>query len=139
MIVLATILIVVILASIIFGLVLSQSRLTHHQVSRIQAYYANQAAINFALENLRTSVWTTADCPPPAGCVAALAYNPATHPATQFVLDLANDFSPPNVISNVTITIIPAQSINPPPAACYRNPLDTIACITSTATYTYTP
>ena len=51
--VLATLLIVVILANVILGITLSQSRLTHHQVSRIQGYYAAQAGINYALEKLR--------------------------------------------------------------------------------------
>ena len=50
--VLGTILVVVILASVILSIILSHSRLTHHQVSRIQAYYAAQAGVNLAIENL---------------------------------------------------------------------------------------
>jgi len=56
--VLATIMIVVILANIVLNIVLSQTRLTHHQVSRIQAYYAGLAGMNYALEQLRTGNWT---------------------------------------------------------------------------------
>lgn len=56
-IVLGTILIVVILANVVLNIILSQSRLTHHQVSRIRAYYAGLAGMNFALEQLRTGTW----------------------------------------------------------------------------------
>lgn len=52
-IVLGTLLVVVILANVVLSIILSQSRLTHHQVSRIQAYYAAQAGINYALEMIK--------------------------------------------------------------------------------------
>lgn len=66
--VLATLLVVVALANVILLIISSQSRLTHHQIGRIQAYYAAQAGINYALENLRTGTWTAGSCPSPAGC-----------------------------------------------------------------------
>jgi Tfp pilus assembly protein PilX len=56
-IVLGTILIVVILANVVLNIILSQSRLTHHQISRIRAYYAGLAGMNYALEQLRTGAW----------------------------------------------------------------------------------
>lgn len=56
-IVLATVLVVILLANILLGLVSSQSRLTHHQVSRIQAYYAAKSGINYAIEQLRLGNW----------------------------------------------------------------------------------
>lgn len=52
-IVLATVLIVVILAGVILSLISSQSRLTNHQVSRIKAYYAAKGIMNYVLEKLR--------------------------------------------------------------------------------------
>jgi len=52
--VLGTLLIVVIFASIVLNLILSNARLTYHQTSRIQAYYAAMAGTNYALEKLRT-------------------------------------------------------------------------------------
>ncbi|MFC1804225.1 hypothetical protein ACFLZ3_00100 [Candidatus Omnitrophota bacterium] len=55
--VLGTVLVVTILANVIMGIMLSQSRFTHHKVSRIQAYYAALAGANFAIENLRTGNW----------------------------------------------------------------------------------
>ena len=57
--VLGTLLIVVILANIALTIISSQARLTHHQVSRIQAYYAGQAALNIAFEKLRKGEWAT--------------------------------------------------------------------------------
>lgn len=53
-IVLSTVLIVAMLAGVILSMISSQSRLTHHQVSRIQAYYAAKAGMNLAFERLRT-------------------------------------------------------------------------------------
>lgn len=56
-IVLATLMIVIVLANVMLNIMSSQSRLTHHQVSRIQAYYAAQAGMNYALEMLRIGTW----------------------------------------------------------------------------------
>ena len=56
-IVLGTILVVVILANITLNIMLSQSRLTQHEVSRIRAYYAGLAGMNLALTNLRSGAW----------------------------------------------------------------------------------
>jgi Tfp pilus assembly protein PilX len=53
--VLAIMLVVVILANIVLNLITSQSKLTHHQIKRIQEYYAAQAGVNYALENLRVN------------------------------------------------------------------------------------
>ncbi|MCX5702984.1 MAG: hypothetical protein NT066_00570 [Candidatus Omnitrophica bacterium] len=52
-IVLGTIFIVITLGNIILSIISSQSRLTHHQVSRIQSYYAAMAGVNYALEMVR--------------------------------------------------------------------------------------
>jgi len=51
--VLVVLLVVVALAVGILNITLNQSRLTHHKVSRIQAYYATTAGVNFALDKLR--------------------------------------------------------------------------------------
>lgn len=55
-----TIMITVVLANAILNIIGNQSRMTHHQVSRIQAYYAAMAGSNFAIEKLRLNndaVW----------------------------------------------------------------------------------
>jgi Tfp pilus assembly protein PilX len=77
--VLAVLLIVIIFANIVLSVISSQSRLTHHKVRRIQAYYAAQGGINAALEGLKandtawvpvpdTSPRTVTICHTGAGC-----------------------------------------------------------------------
>lgn len=56
-IVLSVVLVVVILSGVILTIISSQSRLTHHQVSRIKAYYASKGIMNYALEMLRIGTW----------------------------------------------------------------------------------
>lgn len=56
-IVLSTLLVVVILANIALRIAASHSRLTNHQVSRIRAYYAAQAALVYTMEQLRKGTW----------------------------------------------------------------------------------
>jgi Tfp pilus assembly protein PilX len=57
--VLAILLMVVILANIVLNFITSQSKLSSHGVKRIQAFYAAQAGVNYALEQLRlnNSTW----------------------------------------------------------------------------------
>ena len=55
--ILALILTVIVLANIALLLISSQARFTHHQVSRIRAFYAAQAGINYTLERLRVGAW----------------------------------------------------------------------------------
>jgi len=52
-IVIGTIIVIATLSTVILRIILSQSRLTHHQISRIQSQYAAKAGINYALEKLR--------------------------------------------------------------------------------------
>jgi len=73
-IVIGTIMVVVALSAVILKIMLSQSRLIHHQVSRIQAQYAAKAGIVYALEKLRRGDWVYTvlparnDCAGPSGC-----------------------------------------------------------------------
>ena len=59
--VLAVLLVVVILANIVLSFITSQSKLTSHQIKRVQAIYAAQAGVNYAIEQLRlnNTVWIT--------------------------------------------------------------------------------
>jgi Tfp pilus assembly protein PilX len=50
--VLTVLIVVVIIAGMFLNLVLSQGRLTHHQVSRTQAYFAARMGMNYAIEML---------------------------------------------------------------------------------------
>ncbi len=124
LIVLGTLLIVAILATVILNLILSHTRLTYHQTSRIQANYAAMAGVNYGLEQLRTGIWV-------AGTNCTIA-SPCT---MSFV---AGDFNPSILVTptnGATITIRAPGSagcLSPPaPSGC--------ACVSATATYTYTP
>ncbi len=83
-IVLATIFIVATLSITILQIILSQSRLTHHQVSRIQAQYAAKAGMVYALEMLRTGVWTASSCPSSTPCEVTDPAFPASIVNKQF-------------------------------------------------------
>ncbi len=116
LIIMGTIIVVVVLSSVILAIISSQSRLTHHKVSRIQAYYTALAGVNYAQERLRTSAWTTASCPSPGGCILS-------------------DPNFPNSVQNRQVIIV----IRAPGSAGCVNPPGNSACISATATYTYTP
>jgi len=110
---------VVILANAILTLMLSQSRLTHHQVSRIQAYYASMAGINYAYDKLRSGSWVAGtDCD--TGC--------ALPTDTSFPLNITATIHP------VSITIKTPQSTNSG-GPCY-NPPGNCNCITVETIYT---
>lgn len=98
-IVLATIMVVVVLANVIMGIISSQARLTHHQVTRMQAYYAAQAGMNLAMENLRTGTWTTGTY---SLCSAGCTVN---DPNIPYRVDITISAPDPNTgIRNVSIT-----------------------------------
>lgn len=125
--VLTTLLVAAILGAILMNFMASQARLTHHQVSRIQAYYAAYAGMNYAYERLRTGTWTAG--PPGGNCNAGA-------PCHLNTLDLNFTATFPGSISDVEITLVPintAPCINPPVPAGIN------ACISSQAIYTYTP
>jgi Tfp pilus assembly protein PilX len=84
--VLGTLLVVVTFAFIMLNIMLSHPRLTQHQVGRIQAYYAAQAGMNYAIEKLRLGndsnwtssgafthrmCWTTTGCSSPGDILEA--------------------------------------------------------------------
>lgn len=120
-IVLGTILVTVLLANALIRLISSQSRLTHHQLSRIQAYYASKAAVTYAQEQLRSAAWVAG-----TNCTAGAPCN-----AANVGLNLANDFRPAS-ITGISLIIRPDSD-----AACSSPGV--AACITCTSTYTYTP
>jgi len=47
------------MANIALVIITSQIRLAHHQISRIQAIFAAQAGINYAMAQLSTGTWGT--------------------------------------------------------------------------------
>jgi Tfp pilus assembly protein PilX len=114
---LAILLIAVISAMIILNLMRSQNRLSHHQISRIQAYYAGLAGINYAWENLAIGNWPLGNRTVP----------PWTSPALQ------NDRGFPHTINSVNITVS-TRGTN----GCDAPPDGTV-CISTTVNYTYIP
>lgn len=135
-IVLATILVSVLLATAVMNLITNQSRLTHHQLSRIQAYYASKAAVTYAQEMLRIGLAAGGWAVPAAG--TSTTYSTST--GTNFGFNLATDFRPAS-ITEIELVITPAQNTVYISGIdnCYRSPLDTKVCITCKSTYTYTP
>lgn len=56
-IVLGVILVVTLLSVVVISFMLSQSRLTKHQVDRMKAKFLAQSGINYALEMIRLGTW----------------------------------------------------------------------------------
>ncbi|MFA5411320.1 MAG: hypothetical protein WC321_05630 [Candidatus Omnitrophota bacterium] len=100
-IVLGTLLLIIVLANIILVIMLSHSRLTQHQVSRIQAQYASMAGLNYALEMLRlnNAPWTT------AGTYNICNSNPSCNTLTPSGGCTANEPNLPCSVGFVAVTI----------------------------------
>ena len=94
-IVLTTILIVTVLANIVIRMMLTHARVSRHELSRTQAYYAGLAAMNWARAQLEVGNFfcnpaiNTNSCRAPAGCVF-------------------NDPALPNTIRSVRVIFCPA-------------------------------
>ena len=122
-IVLGVLLVVVILSVAILEVIASHARLTHHQVSRIQAVYAGKAGLVYALEKLRVGTagggWNFASCTPGSPCTV-----PETFPSS---------------VSSVKITFQPGG----PPARADGSicvpPLGYSYCVDATVNYLFDP
>ena len=114
----AVIMTVVILANIALALITNQSRLTHHQASRIQAFYAAQAGNNYAWEMLRTGAW------PDTGALVE----------THVMCDGCTSAGPPSEVDEPDLPI----SIQQVDITIDDSDNDGNYIISSTATYTYT-
>ncbi len=125
--VLATILIVVVLANVVLAIISNQSRLTRHEVGRIQAYYAAQAGLVLALERLRNGSWVYG-----ANCTSG---TPCT------VVD--GGFAPYIVGNTVSIIFCPngsSCSVGTSTVTCSSpNPAPNNFCVQAFVNYTYTP
>lgn len=121
-IVLAIFFIVILIGNFTMNLISSQSRLTHHNVSRIQAYYAAKGALNFAFEKLRRN--DDAYWPVP---LAGAAY---TRTMCRSGCDL-DDPSLPAALGTVTIRIADQG------AASCTPPAGSTTCISATAEYSF--
>lgn len=141
-IVLAVLMIVIILASVILSIMSSQFRLTHHQVSRIQAYYASMAGINLAYDMLSQGDNNVGNWPQPATVTPNLFYSrflckTASSGANCNTADAIVDSNIPSSIQVVQITVTDKNAANPP-RPC-SPPQDSQVCIDATTTFTYQP
>ena len=97
--VLVVLLVVVALANVMLSIMLNQSRLTHHNVSRIRAYYAAMAGIRLAYENLRTKSWaySSSYCinPTNAACNSLPLLNKVSDPAIPYEVMITIGNAPP--------------------------------------------
>lgn len=125
--VLATILIVVVLANVVLAIISNQSRLTRHEVGRIQAYYAAQAGLVYALEMLRNGSWVYgSDCPNGSPCLIS------DNGFAPYIVgnQVAVIFCPSGSSCNVGTSTVDCRSPNPPPNDF---------CVQSFVNYTYNP
>lgn len=111
-IVLATVLIVIILGGIILRITLTHSRLTHHQVSRIKAYYAGRAIMNYTLEMLRKGTnggWVPS---PPSGAIKFACYRHCidVETGTYNILPINNTDVDPDIPYDIQVKIYPMNS-----------------------------
>jgi len=122
--VLITLLIVVTLAGVVVRTILNNARLTNHQISRAQAYYAGMAGINYASQMIRAGSWVVGtNCT--SGCSIKTLFD-------------SNDFKPPifaTSTNDIVVTINASQSTNSS-APCYNSP-NGAACVSVSVNYTY--
>ncbi len=119
--VLVSILVAVIIASSILNIILSQSRFTYHETSRVQAYYAAMAGLNYAFDNIRSG--TNPSC----------WYVPSSSSYTHYIYKTGatgcdiNDTLPSSILQ-VAVTVSPGTG-----------PGNTLpsATLSAKATYTY--
>ena len=119
---------VVILATVVMKVIMNQSRLTGHQLGRVQAYYASLAGINLAYDRLMAASGGVAwPLPPPYYVKAICRYGAAT---PQGVPCAIVDDKLPNATTYVLIAVAPngqaAFSVGSPP-----NRADFPACVTT--------
>ena len=129
-IVVGVIMVAVILTTVILRVISNQSRLTHHQISRIQAQYAAKAGMVYALEMLRTGIWTYSPntCPDSVlgGClVPPLAPDP--------------DFPPSIIGKQVHVIFCEPLAICQYTSNPCTPPAGSDFCVNYSAVFTYTP
>ncbi|MFA6358141.1 MAG: hypothetical protein WCY09_05695 [Candidatus Omnitrophota bacterium] len=118
-IVVAVIIVVSTLAMVILRTVSNQARLSHHQVSRIQAQYAARAGMIYAFEQLRTGTWKFSpnSCPDSAGCA------------------VVDDFGPS--VKTVKVIFCPSGAICAGSSVACRTPAGFNFCVNTVVDYTY--
>jgi len=136
-IVLGIIMLVTVLATVILRIMSNQARLTHHQVSRIQAQYAAKAGVIYALDKLRKNdaSWSATTPTVPvvkSMCQKVAAVDPAVPECDCRVPDITEPVLP-NSVKCVNITVYD------PAAAAPNQGISGTRKISANAVYTYTP
>ncbi len=105
--VLMALLMVLIFATIILSIIISQSRLTHHSVSRIQAYYAAFAGANLAIDRLMANdpLWPAAGSYTRTLCRSACNYNDASLPLSVNQINITVGVPNSGINNTRTITV----------------------------------
>jgi len=123
-IVMGVILVVGIMAIAILRIISSHSRLTHHQVTRIQAQYAARAGVMYALDKLRRN--DDAACWPTSGSYTIIMRS--STPGACVVIE-------PNLPASVSQVDITVYDYGTTPGAVFADARK----VSATATFTYTP
>ena len=122
--VLLIILVVVMLANAALSIVNSQGRFTHHEVSRIRAFYACEGARNIAFERIRGGNTNSFSiCPDAAACAVAPV--------------MPDQLIDPDIPFRVDVTV-GAQGSAPAALGGAGGLGGQVRQLTITATYTYT-
>lgn len=122
MVVLGIILVAVFLANVVLNIIGSHPRLTHHQISRIQAYYAAWAGISYAYDRITAG---DASWPVPAPTGSYTRTITDNDPATGF---------PRQIVNQQVVVVVQGRNLCPSPV-----PTGVNACINATVNYQYTP
>lgn len=123
-IVVGIIMVVAVLAAALLRTISNQSRLTHHQVTRIQAQYAAKAGMVLVFDKLRRGDWSQNALVPNYYCINGPVDVGVNCPAGPSRVD------DPTIPYNVQITVFPQ---NPPTG------INGTARIEIKTDYTYTP
>ena len=124
--VLGTIFVVMLLANIIVGIMSSQLRITRHQISRTQAYYAALAGMNYAMDQMRRGAWAAGtNCPPLPGVPCTWSFDVA-------------DFEPASITGNSVSIVLYQPQNSDGSRPCFLPPGNS-DCISVTADFAYTP
>ncbi len=104
---------VILMSGVVLNLITSQSKLTDHQVKRMQAYYAAQAGMNYGFEQLRIaavgSPWLTDTVSSRTFRICGSAYQLA-NPGLCNGNNVTESSFPP-IINFVNITIGPRDAV----------------------------
>jgi Tfp pilus assembly protein PilX len=112
--VLAILIVVVILANVFLSLVVSQSRLSTHEAKRVQAYYAAQAGLYYAMDQLRSenAAWLTGTASGITYRICSSSYAAAASPSTLCTGNNIIEPYFPSAINYVEMTVGPFNTAN---------------------------